>query len=124
MIQIIYMGLARPSETIEVVSPALPADADLYKIIVSTTQGLTEPIQLAIGMCDGRNGVPANRDAIDWITDDVGGWHTIQIYGPCDLYIDRMVGDSNRSIYVYCANTSNRPCSILATYAIPDTCYD
>jgi hypothetical protein len=123
MLRVIYMGSVQKGDAMEMTSPALPADADLHKIIISTAQGLLEPIKMAIGMCDARNGVVADRAAIDWITDDIGGWHTIQIYGQTDLYIDRIVGDNNRSLYIYCNNTSNAPVSILATYAIPDTCY-
>jgi len=123
MVQIMWMGSIAPGATMEVASPPLPADADLRKIVVSTAPGLTAPINMAIGMCDARNGVVADRGAIEWITHDPGGWHTIQIYGPCDLYIDRIVDDHNRSLYIYCNNTSASPCSILATYALPDVHY-
>jgi len=124
MMQILWMGSIAPGATMEVASTELPADADLHKIIISCAPGLTAPINMAIGMCDARNGVIADRDAIEWITGDIGGRHTIQIYGPCDLYIDRLIGDYNRSLYIYCNNTSTAACSILALYAVPDTCYE
>ena len=123
MMQVMWMGSVAPGATMEVASPPLPADADLHKIIISCAQGLAAPINMAIGMCDAKNGVIADRAAIDWITHDPGGWHTIQLYGPCDLYIDRLIGDHNRSLYIYCNNTSAAACSILVLYAVPDQCY-
>ena len=124
MMQVLWMGSVAPGATMEVASPPLPADADLHKIVVSTAPGLAAPIQIAIGVCDARNGVVADRGAIEWITYDTGGWHTIQIYGPCDMYIDRLIGDHHQSIYIYVNNQSTAPCSIMALYAMPDTCYE
>jgi len=123
MMQVLWMGSVAPGATIGVASPALPADADLHKIIISTTPGLTAPIKIAIGMCDANNGTVADWASIDWITYNVGGQHDIHIYNPCDLYIDRLIGDNHRSIYVWCNNQSAAACSIMALYALPDTCY-
>ena len=124
MMQVLWMGSVAPGATMEVASPALPAEAILHKIIISTAPGLAAPINMAIGMCDAHNGVIANRRAINWISEDISGQHIMQIYGPCDIYIDRLIGDSNRSLCIDVDNQSASACSILALYALPDTCYE